>query len=90
MLGDRCHLGDGASHPFSPPLAGFTAPIASAEFILGLDGHFSPLGGASECGLAIEALLKHLLYFPQDVVRASSVEYGTEATIAGTGSSTIR
>ncbi len=41
-------------------------------------------------GLAIEALLKHLLYFPQDVVRASSVEYGTEATIAGTGNSIIR
>ena len=40
VLGDRCHLGYGASHSFSPPLARFTPPIASAGFILGLDRTF--------------------------------------------------
>ncbi len=41
---------------------------------------------ASQSGL----YLKHLLYFPEDIVRVSPVEYGTEATIAGTGNSIIQ
>ena len=61
------------------------------RFILGLDRtfflHF--YAAINEKASCIRAMLRHVLYFPQDLLQVDCAEHGIDATIRDTGSDSV-